>query len=299
MTDAAPKLSVVIASVNGPPWIFSCLDALQSQDSDAPYEVLVMDRCGEDVRAAIRARFPEPPVIVAACEEGTPIPKLRALGLARARAPLVAVLEDHVSVKRSWRRAALRGYGEGRRVMGGPVENGATRRLVDWAAFYIEYAPFLPPSPPGLVAGSAAVYDGDLLRATLKETGDDVWEMFVHARMKARGEDFHSDPELGVSHDKEFAFGYFVSQRYHYSRSFAAMRLRGAPLWKRAAYAAATPLLVPLVLARLARTVLFKEGHRARFLLALPLVLAFLMSYAWGEAVGALAGPGDSLARVE
>jgi len=77
------------------------------------------------------------------------------------------------------------------------------------------------------------------------------------------------------------------------------MRLQGAPLLKRLVYAGATVLLPPLLLWRMARTVWAKGNRRGTFVKTSPLLGAFMLSYAWGEAVGALAGPGDSLARVE
>ena len=42
-----------------------------------------------------------------------------------------------------------------------------------------------------------------------------------------------------------------------------------------------------------------KRRHGARFLQAAPALATFLLSWAWGEAVGALLGPGRSLERVE
>jgi hypothetical protein len=90
-----------------------------------------------------------------------------------------------------------------------------------------------------------------------------------------------------------------MSQRYHYSRSFAGMRLQSAPLSRRLIYAGATPLLPPLLLWRMATTIQRKGRRKKEFILAVPVIGVFLLSWAWGEAIGALCGPGDSLARVE
>ena len=111
---------------------------------------------------------------------------------------------------------------------------------------------------------------------------------------------FYCDPALTVAHKKEFGFWYFLTQRYYYSRSFAGMRMRAASFWKRIAYSGGTVLLLPaLLFTRITKTVLEKGRHRLKFLLAAPIIGFFLISWAWGEAVGALFGPGDSLARVE
>jgi hypothetical protein len=284
--------------VNGWPALAGCLEALGRQGDAVPAEVLVVDRCGEEVRTAVRERFPE--VRVLAAEPHTAIPALRALGIAQARAPIVAVIEDHCHVAPGWLQVIERARREGHRVIGGAVANGSVRRVVDWAAFYCEYARFMPPLPGGptdAVTGNNVAYD----RATLDAAGgfDDRWEYFLHARLAAQGVPFVCAPDLLVSHCKEFGFGEFLSQRYLYSRSFAGMRLGGAPAWRRGAYALATPLLPPVLFARIARAVLARPGHAARFLAAAPALLVFVIAWAAGEAMGALRGPGDSLARVE
>lgn len=300
--SGAPLVSVVIASVNGPPSILECLEALTAQETDVPFEVLVVDRCGEAVRRELRERFPQSKITVVPEAPGKSIPRLRAIGTARARGRLIAILEDHCMVPPGWIEAIRDLHESGCLVMGGPVENGAVDRVIDWAVFFCEYASFMPPLPEGetgSVAGSSAIYDREAFEAVGAESMDEVWEFFIHGRMKELGITFHSDPRLQVLHKKEFGFRYFMSQRYHYSRSFAGMRMEDEPTWKRLAYAAATPLLPPLILWRIARTVLPKRRRRKEFLLAIPHLSIFMASYAWGETVGALLGPGDSLRRVE
>lgn len=299
MTDERmPLVSVVVPSVNGLPAIAECLEALRRQDGDVAAEVLVVDRCGEATRTVLRERFPD--VRILAALPGTTIPALRALGIAHSRGPLVALIEDHCNVAPGWLATIDRARRGGHRVIGGAVENGSVERVVDWAAFFCEYARFMPPLKGGEVdevTGNNVVYD----RATLAGLGplDASWEFFLHARLKEQGVRFFCEPDLLVSHRKEFGFRYFLSQRFHYSRSFAGMRLVGAPGWKRAAYALATPLLPPVLFARIARAVAQRAGYGGRFLQSAPVLAVFLAAWAWGEAVGALAGPGDSLARVE
>ena len=69
----APFISVVIASVNGFPWIGACLAALTTQRGGLAYEVLVLDRCGAGVREEIRRRFPQEEIRVMPVEGGVPI----------------------------------------------------------------------------------------------------------------------------------------------------------------------------------------------------------------------------------
>jgi hypothetical protein len=59
MTAANVDLSVVIPSVNGLPIILECLAALRAEaDSGVAIEMLVVDRCGDDVRRAVHEQFP-------------------------------------------------------------------------------------------------------------------------------------------------------------------------------------------------------------------------------------------------
>jgi len=295
-----PLVSVVIPSVTGLPAISDCLEALARENSAGQAEVLVVDRCGEETRAALRRRFPSVEVIAAA--PGTPIPALRAAGLARARGRMVAVLEDHCDVAPGWLAAIARQHAAGAAAVGGAVENGSVDRTVDWAAFFCEYARFMPPVPRGVVreiTGNNSVYARGVLDRLGAETAFGSWESFLHDRLRALGVPLLSDPDLAVTHTKSFGYAQFLGQRYHYSRSYAAMRLRDASPWRRAAYACATPLLPPLLIGRIGLTVARKGRHGARFLRALPVLSTFVLSWALGEAVGAVLGPGRSLEKVE
>ena len=303
MSHDSPLISVVIASVNGTPYILECLDHLTNQDGDIPFEIFVMDCTDEATRSAIRTRFPQPNVHLVEVEGRPTIPKLRAMGMERAEGRLIAILEDHCNVPADWFAVIRRAHEAGHRAIGGAVVNGATDRLIDWAVFFCEYASFLRPLPTGVVpfiAGSSAIYDREIIEPVEPEYYAEVWEYFMHTRMKEQGVEFYCDPDLWVEHKKDFGFGYFMSQRYHYSRSFAGMRMANDGLPKRVVYAgAAIVLLPPLLLFRTFRTVWSKRPHRGTLLKTLPALALFYVSYGLGEAVGALFGPGGSLARVE
>jgi glycosyltransferase involved in cell wall biosynthesis len=299
-SSGEPLVSVVIASVNGRPYIEECLDALLRQTGDVAYEVLVVDCCDDDTRDAIRG-FPDPVRLIEV--DGRPsIPKLRAVGVQQARGRMIAILEDHCIVCTGWIEVIAGAYERGVRALGGAVENGSPRRIVDWAVFFCEYARFMLPVPIGevdAITGNNSAYAREVFESLGPQLEKEEWEWFWHAAMRAHGVTFHCDPALLVSHKKEFGFGYFLAQRYHHSRSFTAMRMEAASPLRRLAYAAMTPLLPPLLMVRIARTVWPKHRKRREFVLAIPFIAIFLLSGAWGEAMGALVGPGNSLERVE
>ena len=142
-----PALSVVVPSVNGRQDLIGCLAALDRQRADVDLEVLVADRCGPELRAEVAREFPAVRILEASAK--TTIPDLRAMAIAAARGRALAVIEDHVIVPDGWARALLSELRDDAMVVGGAIENAATERLVDWAAFLCEYSHCITPLPDG------------------------------------------------------------------------------------------------------------------------------------------------------
>ena len=293
-----PTLSVVIPSVNGLADLVGCLDAVLAQQ-DVVLEVLVMDRCGETVRAEVSRRFPS--VRVIATPADTTIPDMRQQAFAAATGDFVAVIEDHVIVPPTWARDLLAAQRAAGGVVGGAVENAATDRLVDWAAFLCEYSHCIPPLPAGpttSVTGNNVIYPRELLEQHQDQLGGGRWENHLHDAFVREGVPMTCRPEIIVGHKKHYTVGEYLSQRYLYARSYAGARVAGAPLAKRLAFAVASFALPPLLFYRTVSRVLAKGRHRAELVRSLPLLALFVTSWAWGEVVGSAAGPGDSLSRV-
>jgi hypothetical protein len=295
-TDA-PELSVVVPSVNGWSDLEGALQALAA-NSDVRLEVLVPERCGAAVRENVRRRFPS--VTLLPVPVTCTIPEMRALAFAAAAADSVAVIEDHVIVPRGWARALLDARRRGEAVVGGSVQNAATERLVDWAAFLCEYSHILPPLPSGpstWLTGNNTVYARELLLRYGPQVAG-RWESDLHEVLRQNGVTLSMRPEISVGHKKHYTVGEYVSQRYLYARSYAAVRFAGAGAGKRLAAGAAAFALPPLLLYRIAARVLSKGQHRAELVKSLPLLGVFVCAWAVGEVVGAWAGDGGALARV-
>jgi len=295
-----PDMSVVVASVNGLPYPLACLEALAKQEGGLTSEVIVADCTGRATVAAIRERFPD--VRILAFDEQKSVPWLRAAGIRAATGRLVAVTEDHCVPHADWYRRiddAHRKYGWAG--VGGGVENGSVDRLVDWAVFFCEYSQHMAPVPEGpsqFIPGMNVAYDMDALGPLRELFAEGLWENFLHDHLREGGFVLGMDPKVLVSHQKYFTVPMFLSERFNYSRSFAGMRVKDAPWKSRLAWAAATPLLPPLLIARITRNVVKRRRHLSWFVRALPLILVFSVMWAIGELVGYLTGPGDSLLKV-
>jgi GT2 family glycosyltransferase len=294
MSDA--PLSVVIASVNGMPYLGRCLDALAERAPEA--EVVVADWTDAATRAEVAERWPH--VKLLSFDEPMAIPELRAAGVFAATAPVVALIEDHCLVTPPWAERLIAAHADGHGVAGGPIRNVATRRIRDWAAFFCEYSAVMEPMPRGPVSGLPGMnvsYGRDALAAVDDLLREGRWENWLHPRLQKRGFELWCEPDAVVEHDKDFDLGEFLSQRYHYSRSYAGMRnpeLGG----RRILYALGTPLLIPLLYWRMAKAVFSRGRDRGRFLVATPLILLYVTVWAFGETVGYVFGGGRSLLKV-
>lgn len=301
MPARTPAISVVIACVNGLPSIAECLAALERQEGEHDAEIVVVNCCRDGTAEHIREQHPHVRLIDVPARRG--IPELRAQGIAKSTGDLVAVIEDHCIVRPNWFSEILRAHASGEyTAVGGPVENACDERLVDRAVFLCEYSGTMLPAPEGEVdgvPGNNVAYRREAFQAVDPATLAGCWEFFIHEEMKKGGARFRSVPAMVLDHKKEFGFLYFLSQRFHYSRSFAGMRRSRVSPPKRLLYALASPALAPLMLYRTARQVQEKGREQKTFLASLPMLTAFMISYAVGEGVGYLFGPGNSLLKVE
>jgi hypothetical protein len=125
------------------------------------------------------------------------------------------------------------------------------------------------------------------------------WETTLHGKLLAKGEKFLLEPSIVVYHKKNFGFFYFISQRYHYSRYYAGVLFARASLPRRAFRSAATLAVPPLLMTRIVSRVVRKKRYGQKLLLATPLLAVFTTVWAFGELVGCLLGPGQSLSKVE
>ena len=304
--EATPLLSVVVPGVNTLADVERTLKALEREQGSMPLEILLVDRLGESVRETVRSRHPS--VRILASRPTDTIPAMRMQAFAAAKGEYVAVIEDHVIVPPGWaaslvaaERAARTEAGVKDAIVGGSVENAATGKIVDWAAFLCEYSHCITPMPTGpsdWVTGNNVIYPRALLQNYLDRLSPDQWENYLHGLMKDDGVTLVLRPEITVGHEKYYTLGEYLSQRYLYARSYAGARVAGASLPKRLAFGAASFALPPVLFARTLQRIFAKKRHRAQLLMSIPMIAIFVLSWAWGEVVGSWFGAGDSLQKV-
>jgi glycosyltransferase involved in cell wall biosynthesis len=301
MQTNSPKLSVVIASIVGPPFVDDCLSSIEAEARKLKAEVIVV-ACGPDTCAArLRQKFPWVRVIHRSARET--VPQLRLHGVEAAGGEIVAIIEEHCLASKEWLGQALEAHARGEYgAVGGPVVDHAYRRLRDWVVYFCEYNGSLPPAPDGEVYdlnGANIAYRRTVLIENRDLLTSGYWEAALHPVLVSRGVKFLSAPEMKVHHRGPFNYGYYLKQRYWFSRAFAGSRATHLPLPRRLAYFLAAPVVPFLLLGRMATRVMGKHCRPAKFVQSLPLIMGALAVYVAGEWVGYVAGPGNALSRVE
>ena len=292
---------MVIASKVGPPFIDDCLRSLEAQSRELDTEVIVVAAGDEAYSSRISGEFPWVRVIHV---PGTQtVPDLRLRGVEEATGDHVAIIEEHCLASPQWLHQALAALGDGDYVAaGGPVVDYGYARMRDWVVYFCEYNGSLPPAPEGeTVSLNAAniAYRRSLLIDNADLLREGYWEATLHPAVLLEGKRFLSVPDMVVHHRGPFNFGYYLRQRYWFSRAFAGARASSQSRAKRVAYLVGAPAMPALLLARMALRVWRKRCRVGRFVAALPLIIPALTVFVVGEWVGYLLGPGDSLSKVE
>ncbi len=294
------KISVVTIALHGSPLLEESLRALAKQQGDGDAEIIVVS-CPQNAPAEhVKKEFSR--VKFLQSSERLGIPQLRAVGMSRATGNIIAITEDCCIPSENWfeeiRKAHKLGYG----AAGGSIEKGSSNKIVNWAVYLCEYSEAMPPIPAGEVAGipgNNASYKREVLEQVDESIRKDYWEFFLHEELRRQNVKLLSVPAMVVVKKKEFSFLYFLTQRFYYSRSFAGMRRTRIPTSRRLLSVLISPLIPFLMTWRIAQQVHQKKRHYKAFLMSLPLLTIFMVSYAAGEFVGYLVGPGDSLSKVE
>lgn len=295
------RISVVIASKVGPPFIDQCLESLAQQAADLDAEVIVVTPRPEDYTARIKSKFPW--VRIVSDPEITKIPALRRRGVEEATGDYVAIIEEHCSAAPDWLKQTLAAFERGNyAAVGGAITDYGYDRTRDWVVYFIEYNGALPPVAAGETDNlndANIAYPRKLLLEHIDLLDDGYWPMTLHPTLLANGHKLLSVPEMVVYHRGPFDFFYYLHQRFLFSRAFAGVRAQNQSPVRRLAYLVAAPVIPFMLLGRIGRTVINKQCRVGEFVRSLPLTVPAVTVLVAGEWVGCLLGPGNALSEVE
>lgn len=226
--------------------------------------------------------------------------------LLRARAPVVAPIEDHVFPEPEWAERLLEQWREGCDGVAPAVVNANPRRGLSWLNLLIAYGSWAENRPEG-PHEAAPVHNGSFRRDSLAPLAANLragWnrEGGVLREMKAKGATFRFAPRARIRHLNPSSLSSTAKLRFDAGRLYAANRAadEGWGLGKRGAYAALSPL-IPVVRYVRMRKDLFAGSDLSEVKMG-PWMFLGLVFDAAGQAAGYLKGAGgarDSLATFE
>src|SRR5215831_16991760 len=286
---SAPMISVVVASNREVALLRSCLASLRPQCERVGAELIVSRAGGASTQEVAALCSAMPGVRFVEAPAHSTIPELRGTGMDYATGKWVAITEDHCVANDGWLEALVAGGGDAP-VVGGGMGNAQQRRAIDWGAYFSEYGFFseVRDAPPfgqrPLLTGANVAYEREIAREVGAWARGGEWENVAHDRLAARGVAMRFVRGAIVYQNKNYRFADFCVDRYEHGRDFARKRQAESPGVPRWTFAAASVLLPPLLIWRVARAA--ARGRWLTFVRALPATFAFLTAWSVGEAVG-------------
>lgn len=304
--DGQPDLSVVLVTPGGPRAIDKVLRSLHAQTIRGRTEVLVCAVGSEAVDLSAVDAEDFWGVRVLQADGAATTAQARALAIHAARAPVVALAEDHCFPEPEWAERIVEAHAEDVAVVGPVIVNANPATALSWANLLFEYAPWMhaaAPHEPEHLPGHNSAYK----RAALLAYGEGLGAMLeaetlLHWDLRDRGQRLLHHPGIRTRHVNFSLWPSSIKLRYLCGQAFAGQRAQPWPAWRRAAYAAlALPVRARQML-RALRAPWADPELRREVLRAAPALLFLLGVESLGQAAGYAFGEGrawERLARIE
>jgi hypothetical protein len=291
---SGPAISVVVLPFSGCDDLIRCLDGLQQQTGIHDVEVLVPHDDTLSDTARLGARFPGV-TFLQFTGRRTPA-ELRAKGVAAARAEVVALLEDHCQPEPDWCARMVACHAGPHAAIGGAVEKGFApgRRddsALNWAVYLTDYSRYMNPRAAGptvSMTDTNSSYKRSELDGIRDAWAAEFHENVVNELLRARGRSLWFAPDVVVREQRTLTVRTALHDRYAFGRLFASTRVAGVPLSRRLFLAAASAIMPPVLVMRIAQTLFTRGRHRAQFLRSLPQLMLVTSAWMGGEIAGYL-----------
>jgi hypothetical protein len=302
MSMSEPRLSVVVVTRDRFRTLRPIVRALAEQTVAETIELIVVapSEAADGIPAAEASPFHSTRVVGV----GTVVSrgKAAASGALAARAPVVALSENHCFPTKDWAERTLQAHegtwaGVGPAVINANPESRQSRVLHAFG-----YGAFPPSASPGVVT-ELPLHNSSYRRDVLPEDLGELQNLLGDERklqrtLCERGHALHFEPRALKRHINEATWGLLVGLSYSSGRRYGGTRARGWPLWRRVVYAAAAPLLtVPVT--RHGWTRLAAADNGAKSLPLMGVVWCSALCHALGEAVSYLRGECEVFPFVE
>lgn len=284
----APRLSVVIASLDSSRAIAHCLDAISASCSGLGAELIVVQAGHEP--AAVKAINSHQGVRLISLPEDSLTPRLWSEGLAISSGGVIAFTTCHCFVVRSWASEMLAAIDKGASGAGGPLRLERTASTLDAAIFFLRYSAFIERADNGPatdLAGDNSAYSRHDIPEDSWSRERGFWELEVNRAIQQAGGSLTWSNNAVAEFGRSFTFAAICHHRFTHGRIFGKARAADGTR-SRMRIMLGSPLVPFVLAARAGRRVMPVPFYRLRFLMALPLILIIAGCWSAGEAAGAM-----------
>jgi len=297
--DPSPALSVILPTSRGIAHVARTLRALRAQTVRHRLELVIVAPSASITLDPDMAEGFAGVQVIGFGDVTSSSNRARVAGIRVARAPIVALAEDHSFPEPGWAEALLAGHAEGTWAAVGPVVcNANPATAVSWANFLLEYGPWTESAQRG-AATHLPGHNSSYRRGLLLAYGDKLETMMeaesiLQWDLRHHGHQLLLEPAARTHHLNFSKLSSSIKLRFNGGRQFAAVRSAEWPLLKRLLYVLGAPL-IPLVRLRRSVALLVRWPARRGLLpRVLPVLAAAVALDGFGEMVGYAAGPGSS-----
>lgn len=288
-TDS-PQVSVIIASYNSRNTIEACLRSLQNQTTDKEFEVILVDSSNDGAADLVKAAFPL--VRLLHFPERKFPGDARNIGVAAARAKVVAFLDADCEADENWVAEILKAHRDPDVAIGGAVANGNPDSYVGWAAYLCEFSQWMPDGHPRLLTDIPTA-NMSYKKSVFNDYGRFIEGTYcsdteLHWRLLRGGHRLRWEPSIRVRHRNITDLWRFLRHEFSHGRSFASVRVKGQKFsaQKRLFYVLFSFLIPVKLLAAISARNLRNRIYFWHFLKAWPLLCLGIVSWCLGECAG-------------
>ncbi|HGY56655.1 MAG TPA: glycosyltransferase [Caldithrix abyssi] len=221
-------VSVIIPSYNSEETIVFCLDALQNQSYDKPYEIILVDSSVDRTPDIVRQSYPEIKFIH--LKEKTDPGSARSLGVKESRGDIILFIDSDCRAERDWiEKMVVRHRQSDYGAVGGAVLNGNDpRSAVAWAGYLAEFREFIPEHPAREVRHIPTCnisYKRNVLLEYLPFNREyyPQEDLELNYRLTKAGYKIFFDPAIRIYHHHRTRFGSFLAHQKTVGRITARM----------------------------------------------------------------------------
>jgi hypothetical protein len=277
----------VVLGLFGGELLDRCLESLRRQRGVGDMEVLLV-ACGQPPvpdRLGGARLLSSGPLL--------DLPERAAAALATCRGRFVLLVEDQAALPEDGARRLIDRLGNGRAAVGGGVALAAAASPAEWALYFADFFRYAHPCPTGpssALTVSNVCYRREALSAIEETLALGFLETTAHEARAARFGELWLEGAVQAIVPPRGPLAAGVRERCGLGRSYAVVRTRAWPSWRRWLYALGSPLLPALFLARLARRAGGTPELRRPFVRSLGPLLLLVTAWGWGELAGYATG---------